>query len=171
MKFTIATVLLVTLLLFSTIKQAVASVELVGITNGIICKPMMPTQSNLVEYKSWGLLNKTTDQDIWVGCPFFQLQSNVETPAIGALINMVNRNNFEVSGSCLFREVSPTGTLVNTVSNAFTLAANAAGISGFLGPLSSGENSFTFACKLMRNTYISRVIHATSQPTLPPMES
>lgn len=168
MKCKLATVLLGTFLLFTATKQSVANVELVGVTNGIICKPMMPTQSNLVEYKSWGLLNKTTNQDIWVGCPFFQLQSNAQPPALGALVNMVNRNNFQVSGSCLFREVSPTGTLVNTISNAFTLAANSAGISGFLGPLSSVENSFTFACKLMRNTYISRIIHATIQPNPAP---
>lgn len=164
MKSSITTLLAGTILLFAASSQAIAATTFHRvITNGIICKPMLDSQSGLLENKAWGLLNNSTTTDVWVGCPFTQVQLTTVDPALVAIINMTNRNGFEVSGSCLFREVDIDGMVVNTYSNPFTLPPNDSSVSAALVGLEDADNSFTFTCKLMRNTFISRIFHYTVQ--------
>lgn len=163
MKMKKANVLLGTFLSFTAAQPAISASSINIVTNGIVCTTMLPSQANLVERKSWGILNKTMNQDIWLTCPFFQAQTNAEPPGVGAVVDIVNRNNFAVSGSCLFRQVSQTGTIVTTVATDFTAPPNGTQTTGVLGGLDSAANSFTYACLLPRNSFIPRLLHITAQ--------
>lgn len=163
MKAKLFSIVLGTALLFSASAQLGAATFHRVITNATVCKPMMPSQSNLVEYKSWGLRNTTTTTDVWVGCPFIQVQDATTEPVVLAVIDMVNQNNFEVMGSCLFREVNTDGDIVQTLSSPFTLPANDSSTAAVLAGLANANNSFTFSCKLMRNTFMSRIFHYVAQ--------
>lgn len=171
MKLKIASLFAGVCLLFSAVPQATAS-EHIGITNGIICKPLFPAQDGLVEYKTWGLLNKTMNQDIWVSCFIIQMLVNtLNAPGLLAAVTIVNQNNFQVSGSCLSREVDPEGAVLNTYSTPYTINAHSSGVGGFLGLLTAATNSFTVACLLTRNSYISNIFHGTFQDDVMMLES
>lgn len=165
MKLKISSITLATICLLTAASQAgAAPVWTRDLTNGTVCKPMLPSQSDLVEYKSWGLLNATTTTDVWVLCPFHQIQTKVVPALVSTTVAMTNRNDFPVSGNCLFREVDIDGQVINTWSKPFTLPANDADNLLFAEQLADSWNTMTFACQLMRNTYMSLVNHWTWQP-------
>lgn len=163
MKAKIFSIIIGSALLFAASAQLGAVTFHRVVTNATICKPMFPAQNNLVEYKSWGLRNTTMNQDIWVGCPFIQVQDATTEPAVFAVIDMVNQNKSEVEGSCLFREVDTDGDIIQTKSVPFTLPALGKSNAAILTGLDNADNSFTFSCKLMRNTFISRIFHYVAQ--------
>lgn len=157
-------VILGTVLSFSASQPAVSEVATTNVlTNGIVCFTMLASHADKVERKSWGILNKTMNQDVWLTCPFYQAQANTEIPAIGIVVDFKNRNNFSVSGSCLYREVSQSGEIVTTVATDYTIPANGAQVTGILGTTASAANSLTFACLLPRNSFIPRIQHITAQ--------
>ncbi len=131
-------------------------------TNGIICRPMFPSQSGLVQYKAWGLLNNTSDTDVWVVCPLIQAQFSNAVTQVAAVITVVNRNDYSVSGTCLFKESNVDGYVVNTFATPFLIARNSSDRTGMPLALEHFDNSVTFSCRLPRNSYIGPIFHLTA---------
>jgi len=152
-----------TLLCLGSIALAIPSTAAVytQVNNGHVCRPVVATTGVVLLWKATGLVNTSSWQDIWVTCPY-DLQVNSLTlalPGASVLVVMNNLNAGSVNTTCVLREVSSLGLIVDQGSVSLTIPGNQSGYVGF-EPflLHDATNSLTSSCLLPHNSQLESFI-------------
>jgi len=153
----------------------------VTINNGSVCHSINGTEVEYLQRRATSLFNLQSDFDVWTVCAVdltalaAEYDSNEDGIVdlsyfptdfgYGVQVDLATQNSSTVTGSCVLREVAPSGSVRKTLVQPFSIAPG-----GFTSVVFGDDtapleletvddpNAVTVACLLPRNSSINRVL-------------